>query len=504
MSQKSSPPFARMAAGVVAGALVLAVGHLFAAVINPAASPFFAVGSTIIDLTPKPVKDAIIERFGTNDKLVLFISLALGVAAMGALAGVLERRKYWGSAVFIVGGAVVASAALTRPNAQWWFAIPAIAGVAAGIAALRVLTRTHDRTPETTDRRRFLALLGGLTAVAGGIFVGAQYLAQRLRDVAADRGKFLLPAVGSKGRPITAAVSLPESGITPFVTKNGDFYRIDTALQIPSMPQAEWQLRIHGMVEQELVLTFDDLRRRAAVERTITLTCVSNFVGGNLAGNATWTGYLLKDLLAEARPLRDADMVLSRSADGWTAGTPIGALTDGRDSLLAVGMNGEPLPLEHGYPARLIVPGLYGYVSATKWVVDLEVTRFDRASGYWTDRGWSENGPIKTASRIDVPAPFAVLEPGEVVVAGVAWAQHRGVARVEVQVDDGPWRDAELAEAYSNDTWRQWRTVWAATPGNHTLRVRAVDSAGETQTGDRAEPFPNGATGWHSKVVTIR
>ncbi|MCE5288336.1 MAG: molybdopterin-dependent oxidoreductase [Nocardiaceae bacterium] len=502
MSKKSSPPLAHMAAGVVAGALVLAIGHLVAAVINPAASPFFAVGSTIIDLTPKPLKDAIIERFGTNDKLVLFISLAVGVAAMGALAGALERRKHWGSAVFIIGGVVVASAALTRPNAHWWFAIPAIAGVAAGIAALRVLARSLDRTPETTDRRRFLALLGGLTAVAGGIFVGAQYLALRLRDVAADRAKFVLPS--AKARPIPAAVSFPDPGITPFVTKNADFYRIDTALQIPSVPQAEWQLRIHGMVEQELVLTFDDLRRRAAVERTITLTCVSNFVGGNLAGNATWTGYLLKDLLAEARPQRGADMVLSRSADGFTAGTPIDALTDGRDSLLAVGMNGEPLPLEHGYPARLIVPGLYGYVSATKWVVDLEVTRFDSASGYWTDRGWSEKAPIKTASRIDVPAPFAVLDPGEVVVAGVAWAQQRGVARVEVQVDDGPWRDAELAEAYSSDTWRQWRTVWNATSGSHTLRVRAVDSAGETQTGERAEPFPNGSTGWHSKVVTIR
>lgn len=511
MSEKSSAvepitranPGARVAAGLVAGALVLAVGHLVAAVIDPASSPFFATGSAIIDLTPKPVKDAIIEQFGTKDKLVLFITLGLGVAAMGAVAGLLERRRPIGSLIFAIGGLVVAAAALSRPVATVWFAVPAIVGVAAGILALRFLIHNLNRGETRPERRRFFVLLGTLAVGAAAAYAGAVLLVSTLRDIAADRAKFLVPQARSKGKPIPADVAFPDQGITPFVTPNGDFYRIDTALQIPSVAQADWSLRIHGMVDQEILLTFDDLRQRAAVERTITLTCVSNFIGGNLAGNATWTGYLIRDLLAEAKPQPGADMVLSTSVDGFTASTPIEALTDDRDSILAVGMNGEPLPLEHGYPARLVVPGLYGYVSATKWVVDLEVTRFDRETAYWTDRGWEERAPIKTASRIDVPASFAALEPGETVIAGVAWAQQRGVDKVEVQVDDGPWQEAELAAEYTSDTWRQWRMLWNATSGNHTLRVRATDRTGETQTSDRAEPFPDGATGWHSKVVTI-
>ncbi len=495
MVKKSSA----LIAGIAAGALVLAVGHLVAAVIEPAASPFFATGSAIIDLTPKPLKDAIIAQFGTQDKLVLFMTLGLGVAAMGAVAGVLERRKRLGWLVFAIGGLIVTAAALTRPTATPWFAVPTVVGVLSGILALRYLTETH----EAPGRRRFLALAAGVTALAAASYAGGRYLATRLRDVVKDRASFVVPQARAAA-PIAPDVVFAEPGITPFVTPNRDFYRIDTTLQIPAVPQGEWELRIHGMVERELVLTFDDLRGRTAVERTITLTCVSNFVGGGLAGTATWTGYLLSELLAEAIPLAEADMVRSTSADGYTAGTPLAALTDGRDALLAVAMNGEPLPLEHGYPARLVVPGIYGYASATKWVVDLEVTRFARAGSYWTDRGWAALAPIKTASRIDVPASFATLEPGEIVVAGVAWAQQRGVARVEVQVDDGPWTEAELAGEYSRDTWRQWRLVWRATSGTHTLRVRATDAAGSTQTSDRAEPFPDGATGWHSKVVTVR
>ncbi|HEY9412035.1 MAG TPA: molybdopterin-dependent oxidoreductase [Jiangellaceae bacterium] len=257
------------------------------------------------------------------------------------------------------------------------------------------------------------------------------------------------------------------------------------------------------MVESPFELDFSDVLDLELVERMITLTCVSNEVGGDLAGNATWLGYPLAALLDRAGPSADADMVLSTSVDGFTVGTPLAALTDGRDALLAIGMNGVPLPLEHGFPARMVVPGLYGYVSATKWVVDLEVTRFDRASAYWTDRGWAAEAPIKTASRIDVPGSFAKLTAGPTTVAGVAWAQHRGVSAVEVRVDDGPWDEARLADEASVDTWRQWVWEWDATPGRHTLRVRATDGVGAVQIEDTAPPFPEGSSGWHSVSVEV-
>lgn len=247
-----------------------------------------------------------------------------------------------------------------------------------------------------------------------------------------------------------------------------------------------------------------DLLDADLVEADTTLTCVSNEVGGDLVGHARWLGLPLHTLLARAGVLSNADMVLSRSSDGFSASTPLEALADpARGALLAIGMNGEPLPLEHGFPARMVVPGLYGYVSATKWVVELEVTRFADATAYWTDRGWSARGPIKTASRIDVPAGFARLAAGPVVVAGVAWAQTRGIAGVEVAVDDGPWAPARLAEAANADSWRQWSYVWDAAPGRHTVRVRATDSTGEVQTADRARPVPDGSTGLHAVDVTV-
>jgi sulfite oxidase len=299
-------------------------------------------------------------------------------------------------------------------------------------------------------------------------------------------------------------VQLPIDGLTTFRTPADRFYRVDTALQLPALLSTDWRLRIHGMVDNDIEFDFEELRRRTPVERMITLTCVSNEVGGDLLGNAVWTGYPLAELLAEAGIHSDADMLLSRSIDGFTAGTPVSAILDGRDALLAVGMNGQPLPIQHGYPARLIIPGVYGYVSATKWVVDLELTRFDRARAYWTERGWAPDAPIETASRIDVPAAFAAVPAGPTIVAGVAWAQRRGIATVEVQVDDQPWQQAVLAAEYSTDTWRQWTWQWNATPGTHTLHVRATDKSGSTQTEQRTPPFPDGSTGWHNRVITVR
>jgi DMSO/TMAO reductase YedYZ molybdopterin-dependent catalytic subunit len=289
-----------------------------------------------------------------------------------------------------------------------------------------------------------------------------------------------------------------------FITSNADFYRIDTSLSVPQIARDDWKLRIHGMVDREITYTLADLAKFEVVERPVTLTCVSNPVGGNLISNAMWTGYRVRDLLKGSGIHPDADMVLSTSHDGFTAGTPVQALTDGREALLAVGMNGVPLPVEHGYPARLVVPGLYGFVSATKWVVDLELTRFDRAEAYWTRLGWSAKAPIKTESRIDVPRNGTRLAPGPVTIGGVAWAQNRGIKAVEVRIDDGPWQPATLGAAYSKDTWRLWTYQWQATAGSHTITARATDNTGAVQTEQQAPPPPDGASGWPSIAVEVK
>ncbi|KZE95189.1 Sulfoxide reductase catalytic subunit YedY [Agromyces sp. NDB4Y10] len=334
--------------------------------------------------------------------------------------------------------------------------------------------------------------------------IGATMLTAGSRAVVAVRDALRLPAPVRRAA-VPASAELGIDGLAPLITPNRDFYRIDTALNVPQVDPADWRLRIHGMVDRELELTWDDLLALPLSESITTLVCVSNEVGGDLIGTAVWLGYPIRELLAEARPSADADMVLSRSIDGFTASTPLEALTDpGRESILAVGMNGEPLPLEHGFPVRMVVPGLYGYVSATKWVVDLEVTRFDRDRAYWSDRGWSERGPVKLSSRIDVPRQGQTVDAGRVVVAGVAWHQHSGIAAVDVQVDDGDWQPATLATAVSADTWVQWRFEWDAASGPHTLRVRATSADGEVQTAEVAPVVPDGATGLHERRVEVR
>jgi DMSO/TMAO reductase YedYZ molybdopterin-dependent catalytic subunit len=300
---------------------------------------------------------------------------------------------------------------------------------------------------------------------------------------------------------LRASVDVP--GISPFMTPNAKFYRVDTLLQVPRIDPRDWGLRVHGLVDKELRLSFDQLLERRLVERDITLTCVSNEVGGPYVGNARWIGVPIADILREAGVREGADAVQSTSVDGLTIGTPLAALTDGRDAIFVVAMNGEPLPFEHGFPVRMVVPGLYGYVSATKWIVDFEVTRFRDFSAYWTDRGWSVEAPIKTSARIDVPKAFATVEAGPAIAAGVAWAQHRGIRKVEVQVDNGPWQPARLAPVDGPDTWRQWTFRWNATPGTHKLTVRATDATGELQTDRQAPPRPNGSSGLHNTVVMV-
>jgi DMSO/TMAO reductase YedYZ molybdopterin-dependent catalytic subunit len=313
-----------------------------------------------------------------------------------------------------------------------------------------------------------------------------------------------LPAPAKPAPPVPAGAELGLPELTPYVTDNDSFYRIDTALQVPVIDPANWSLRITGMVANPFEIDYATLSAKPLVEHMVTLTCVSNEVGGNLAGNALWLGYPIRELLAEARPQQGADMVLSTSDDGWTASTPLEVLTDSdRQALLAIGMNGAPLPLEHGFPVRMVVPGLYGYVSATKWVTELKVTTFAADSGYWTPLGWSARGPIKIASRIDRPGG-RTIEEGLVTVAGVAWAQHTGIAGVEVQIDQDSWQPAQLAEVVGPDTWRQWKFDWTATAGEHTITVRATDADGKLQIADFAPPAPDGATGYHQVQVRVR
>jgi DMSO/TMAO reductase YedYZ molybdopterin-dependent catalytic subunit len=493
-----------VAAGVGAAEIVSAVGV-------QDGSPILVVGSLVIDLTPAWLKNAVIGVFGTGDKAFLIVSLAVALAVGGGLAGWAElRRPPLGRVLIGIGGVVGAFAALTRSGGGIVDVLPSVLAALVGIlflgwliGLLRGTEPTRVAPQGAVSRRRFVAAATG-TAL-GGILatVVGQVIAGGYRAAAAARAAFHLPKAAVAAPPVPAGASFDVAGLSPIITPNADFYRIDTALQIPGIQPQDWKLRITGMVEEEVELTFAQLLALPLEESFTTLTCVSNEVGGDLIGNAVWLGYPIRHLLARARPSADADMVLSHSQDGWTAGTPLEALTDERNAILAVGMNGEPLPLEHGYPVRMVVPGLYGYVSATKWVVQLEVTRFDKATSYWTDRGWSERGPVKLQSRIDVPADGRQVKAGTVAVAGVAWSQHVGVSAVHVQVDGGAWQQTTLADAISADTWRQWKYAWQATPGSHTIKVRATDAHGTVQTAKVQDVVPDGATGLHTISVTV-
>ncbi|MFG3441761.1 molybdopterin-dependent oxidoreductase [Nonomuraea sp. NPDC047897] len=352
------------------------------------------------------------------------------------------------------------------------------------------------------DRRSLLTGVAGGVVVAGAGTALGRILAGR-QAVDAARSGLALPASATPAAPLPAGVDLGVDGLTPFITKNRDFYRVDTALVVPQVDPRAWRLRIHGMVDRPVEITYAELLRMPLTEADVTLTCVSNEVGGPYAGNARWLGVRMADVLRGAGLQSGADMLLSTSDDGFTCGTPVDVVMDGRAALFAVAMNGEVLPVDHGFPVRQVVPGLYGYVSATKWVVDVKVTRFDRDEAYWTPRGWAARGPIKTQSRIDLPKPDASLAAGPVTIAGVAWAQHTGIDAVEVRVDRGAWRQARLAQVPGPDTWRQWALDWDATPGSHTIEVRATDAAGRTQPEERTPTAPDGATGWHTVTVQV-
>ena len=502
--------------GVVAGMVLVAVAELASLAFSASSTPFVAVGGAFVDIVPPAVKDLVISLFGTWDKVVLFASMIAVYALLTALIGRLGDTRPRSAAALLAGLGVLAMVlVVTRAQNSVLDLLPTLAGTVVAVPTFLLLLRAVHAPAGADDaddsgarwtRRRSLLGVGavGLLAVIGA---GAARGVTASREVARRAAQFVLPTPRTTAEPIPENAQVDLEGMPPFVTPNADFYRIDTALAVPRVDPTTWELRIHGLVEREMTLSFEELLAEPMIETNLTLTCVSNAVGGDLAGNAVWLGVPVRTLLERVGVKDGADMVLSRSVDGFTASTPLEALTDSRDSLIAVGMNGEPLPAEHGYPVRMVVPGLYGYVSATKWLTELKVTRFADDVAYWSTRGWSERGPIKIASRVDVPRSFGDLQPdadGAVMLGGTAWAQQRGIATVEVRIDDGDWREAELGAEVTPDTWVQWSLRWEeASPGDHSIMVRATDGEGEVQTEERANPAPDGSSGWHTVRCTV-
>ena len=495
--------------GLVATGAGLAAAELVVGLFERTSSPVVPVGQVFIDWVPRPLKEWAIDTFGTNDKVVLVVGALVVLLGIGIGVGVLTMRGARSAAVALtcVTGVIGAWAVLTRPEPTLVKLLPTIIGTAVSIGVLLYLAPRPERgattaataqpsaQPMGVDRRRFVGGaigIGSVAVIAGGV---GRMLQQRF-EVNSERTLLSLPSVDTPADVLPADAQLPLDGLDPFVTPNGDFYRIDTALVVPQVSKDSWKLVIDGMVDNPMELTFDDLLARPQVERYITLSCVSNPVGGGLIGNALWQGVLLRDVLEEAGVQPEATQIVSRSIDDWTAGTPTEVVMDGRDAMLAIAMNGEPLPARHGYPVRMVVPGLYGYVSATKWVTRIELTRWEDYDAYWIPRGWSKEGPVKTMARIDTPRSGSEQRPG-VIVGGVAWAVHRGVSKVEVRVDEGPWQEAELGGAPTDDTWVQWRYALDAGPGEHAVEVRAFDGDGVPQPEGPRPVAPNGAEGYH-------
>jgi DMSO/TMAO reductase YedYZ molybdopterin-dependent catalytic subunit len=495
-------------AGLTAGFAGLAASYFVAMAMAIRESPVVAVAELVIRLTPGPLAERAIQVLGHRDKPFLVTVILVVTAALFAYAGHLARRNRWaptlvfGVLALAAGVAVLLQAASTPVDL-----LPVAAGLVVWLVCLPLLTdrlrraetvAAADEAAERDEhtRRGFLLRAGTVGALGVALAMAGRAVGSGRRHVEETRRLLKLSGVTSPRVPVRAVLDV--EGIVPWMTPAEEFYRVHTAIVVPTIEPTAWNLRIHGMVEQEVRLTYESLLARELTESWITLNCVSNPVGGPLIGNARWSGVRLADLLAMAGVHPDADAVLQTSEDGWTCGTPLVALTDQRNSMLAVAMNGKPLPIDHGFPVRTIVPGLYGYVSACKWVIDLEVTRFDRIDAYWTERGWSERGPVKLSSRIDVPASGSEVPAGQVRIGGVAWAQHTGIEAVEVAFDGGDWLPAEISSPPTNDTWVQWAATVSASTGDHVVRVRATDKTGRLQTGVERDVLPDGSTGWHA------
>jgi DMSO/TMAO reductase YedYZ molybdopterin-dependent catalytic subunit len=521
----TEPPAGRTwLAGAVATALALGVGELLAAVGSVASgSPttlIGAVGDWFIDGAGAPLAAGAIATLGSASKPSVVVGIVVVCVALGAAVGRLAASRPWVATVVFAAAAVFAIAvgttvagsspaavvlAATGAAVAGWASLRWLTGIAAGRSALPVATTVTVAQPMTGDRRTFLgwAAATGVVAVVAGLAgraLGGPSAAEVARSSVALPAATTTPGVSRVG---AVGTEFATPGITPVITDTRDFFRIDTALTLPQVDPTDWSLDVTGMVDRPYSLTYDELMALPMVEQVITLSCVSNPVGGSLVGTAVWQGVVLADVLQAAGVQAGADQLVGRSVDGFTVGFPTQAAFDGRAALVAVAMNGEPLPVRHGFPARLVVSGLFGYVSATKWLRQLELTTWDAFDAYWVPRGWSKTGPVRTQSRIDVPAGRTLATPGPTPVAGVAWAPNVGIERVEVQIDDGPWIEAELSEPLSEDTWRQWQVMWDATEGLHRLRVRATDRTGATQPETPRPVAPDGATGWHTRRITV-
>ncbi|WP_448610492.1 molybdopterin-dependent oxidoreductase [Geodermatophilus sp. URMC 60] len=521
------------AAGLLSAGVALGGAELVAGLIGPQSSPVVAVGDTVITLVPEPVKAFAIETFGEDDKTALVVGTLVVVAVYAAVLGVLAlRRRATGVAGIALFGLVGAAAAVTGPAGGPLDALPALVGALVGtgvlLALLAPLTVPATDSPDTSpddaaplaerlraalgsgdrkgaglDRRRFF-LTSGAAVGAAVVTGGAGRLLLSRFDVGRARADLVLPAPASPAAPLPAGADLAErvEGLTPLFTPNREFYRVDTAITVPQISPADHRLTLTGMFDSPRSYTVDDLLGRGdVIERDITLTCVSNEVGGRLAGTARWLGVPLGALLRENGIQRGSDQLVCRSSDGMTIGAPTRSALEVEDAMVAFGMNGEPLPVEHGFPVRMLIPGLYGYVSACKWLTGIEASTYDAYDAYWTERDWAARAPIKLAARIDTPAPLRRFPAGRRPIAGVAWAQTRGIGAVDVRVDDGPWRPAQLSPQVDADLWRQWVLPHDFAPGSYQLTVRATSADGEVQTDERVAPFPDGSSGLHSVRV---
>lgn len=498
-------------AGALAAVTALAVSELAAGAIATVPSLVESVAGVFIDNVPPAVKDFAISTFGTNDKPALVVGITVIALLLGGVVGVLARTRNWLAVLVFAGFGVGGAAAAISLDESTTGSV--IGGGIAVLAGLLTLTFLYGRlekdaaaagTDEGISRRNFIVGAGAVVGVAA-LSVGlGRVLLDKAKRMVAGREDVVLPSAIETVAPPAEGTSFAVPELSELITPNDEFYKIDTSLSTPRVDLSTWSLKIHGMVDRPYEVTFDELLEMDMVERYVTLSCVSNEVGGRLVGNAKWLGVPLNQILDRARVQSGAEQIVGRSVDKFTVGFPTEVAFDGRDALVAVGMNGEPLPFDHGFPARLVVAGLYGYVSATKWLSDIELTTWDGFDAYWVPRGWSKEGPIKTQSRIDTPRQRSVISPEPRNIAGVAWAPNRGISRVEVQIDDGDWVEAELAESLDDDSWRQWMLPWTPEVGEHAIKVRATDGTAETQTSELARPAPDGATGWHTVFFSVR
>lgn len=522
--------------GMVGAALALASGELVASLTNKTTSLVLAVGEFIVDVTPGDIVRTSIETLGNSQKIVLLSGITVISILFGGFLGLLSRKhsdlSYLLFILFgVFGGWTLNRDPLTSTTAALSLSATAtLIGLSAFVFLNNILdqpinTSLEDPKNRYADRRQFLSWATGISVAAGAMTGTGRFL---LKDdtIQNIRENIVLPDIEEKtgllksdtttpASPTPATTTLPDEkdfftfsemneieGISPYITSNKDFYRIDTALRVPTIEPADWSLTLNGLVENPYELSYDEILEMDLVKKDVTLTCVSNEIGGPLVGNAVWSGVPLSEIISKSKPLPEAQQVMCHSVDGFTAGFPIENIFDGRTALLAVGMNGRPLPVIHGFPARLVVAGLYGYVSAVKWIKRIEICTWDGNDGYWIPRGWSKKAPIKISSRIDVPRERRI-NSGINAVAGVAWAPLSGVKTVEVSFDSGPWQECNLGVSLSGESWSQWAYKWDAKPGKYEIKVRAIDNNGVIQSSNLASPAPNGAEGYDQISVRV-